>query len=177
MRRREIAKKQREEERGQWFNQVCPMMKGKLPWREKRLAREENNEDSNDSHEKQEIDEQIMGKPVDSRGAQLGTGALEVNMVFTIPFEFRAPECEVVELMLGAERAIFEQLERVGEHMKPLFVRGHLDSRLLWHMMVDGGASINIMLLMVFKRLGHMEADLKRTNLSLSGFSSEPAEA
>jgi hypothetical protein len=45
------------------------------------------------------------------------------------------------------------------------------------HMLVDGGASVNIMLLSMFKRLGHEEGDLKRTNLSLSGFAGELTEA
>jgi hypothetical protein len=45
------------------------------------------------------------------------------------------------------------------------------------HMLVDGGASVNIMPLSMFKRLGHEEGDLKRTNLSLSGFAGEPTEA
>jgi hypothetical protein len=36
-------------------------------------------------------------------------GVLEVNMVFTIPTEFHAPESEVVELDVGAKRAVFEK--------------------------------------------------------------------
>jgi hypothetical protein len=44
-------------------------------------------------------------------------------------------------------------------------------------MMVDGGASVNIMSLTLFKKLGHNEGDLKKANMSLSGFSREPAEA
>jgi hypothetical protein len=44
-------------------------------------------------------------------------------------------------------------------------------------MMVDDRASINIMPLAVFERLGHKEEHLKKTNLSLSGFLGEPAEA
>jgi hypothetical protein len=45
--------------------------------------------------------------------------------------------------------------------------------------MDDGrrGASVNIMPLTVFKRLGHGEKELKRTNLSSSGFSGESATA
>jgi hypothetical protein len=42
---------------------------------------------------------------------------------------------------------------------------------------VDGGASINILLLSLFKKLGHIEGDLKHTNLSLSGFAGDPTEA
>jgi hypothetical protein len=44
-------------------------------------------------------------------------------------------------------------------------------------MMTDRGASINIMLLWMFEKLGHSESDLKRTNLSLSGFLGELVEA
>jgi hypothetical protein len=44
-------------------------------------------------------------------------------------------------------------------------------------MMGDGRANVNIMPFAVFKQLGHTDADLKRTNMSLSGFSNEPAEA
>jgi hypothetical protein len=41
-------------------------------------------------------------------------------MVFVIPTEFQAPEIKVVEMALGVERVVFEKLEKVGEHMKPL---------------------------------------------------------
>jgi hypothetical protein len=44
-------------------------------------------------------------------------------------------------------------------------------------MLVDGVASINILLVSLFKKLSHVEGDLKRTNLSLSGFSGDPMEA
>jgi hypothetical protein len=68
---------------------------------------------------------------------------MDVNMVFTIPTEFRAPTEDVLELALGA-------------HMKPLFMWGHLDGTPVGHMLVDGGASINILPLSLFKKLGHI---------------------
>jgi hypothetical protein len=43
-------------------------------------------------------------------------------------------------------------------------------------MLVDGGATINILLLSLFKKLGHAESDLKCTNLSLFGFAGDPTE-
>jgi hypothetical protein len=61
--------------------------------------------------------------------------------------------------------------------MKSLFIWGHLDRTLGRHMLVDGGASINILPLLLFKKLDHIEGDLKRTNLSLSGFAGDPMEA
>jgi hypothetical protein len=71
----------------------------------------------------------------------------------------------------------FEKPQNPGLHMKPLFIRGHLDRTPIGHMLSDGGASINILSLSLFKKLGHVEGDLKRTNLSLSGFAGDPTEA
>jgi hypothetical protein len=103
--------------------------------------------------------------------------SMDANMVFTISTEFCAPSEDVVELALGAERVVFDKLENPGMHMRPLFIRGHLDGILVGHMLVDGGASVNILWLSLFKKLGHVEGDLKRTNLSLSGFAGDLTEA
>jgi hypothetical protein len=90
---------------------------------------------------------------------------MEVNTVLVIPDEFRARDREVAELALGAERVVFEKPEKAGEHMRP-FIKGHLDGKPIGRVMVDSRASINIMPLVVFKRLGHKDDDLKKTNKS-----------
>jgi hypothetical protein len=72
---------------------------------------------------------------------------------------------------------MFEKPENPTTHMKPLFIRGHLDRTLIRHMLIDGGASVNILPLSLFKKLGHIEGDLKRRNLSFSGFAGDPTEA
>jgi hypothetical protein len=84
---------------------------------------------------------------------------------------------DVAELVLGVECVVFEKPENPGAHMKPLFIRGHLDGMPIGHMLIDGGASINILPLSLFKRLGHIKGDLKRTNFSLSDFAGDPTEA
>jgi hypothetical protein len=122
----------------------------------------------------------------DSRNSNLGNESdrqgeepvpMDVNMIFTISAEFRVPIEHVVELTLGVERAMFEKPKNPGVHMKPLFIRGHLDGTPIGHMLINGGASVNILPLSLFKNLGHVEGDLKRTNLSLSGFAGDPTEA
>jgi hypothetical protein len=103
---------------------------------------------------------------------------LDVDMVFVIPKEFRAPDDNgVAQLCIGVEQEVFEKPARVREHLKPLYIKGHLDSTPVGRMMVDGGASVNIMPVTVFEKLGHTEGDLKQTNMSLNGFFGEPAEA
>jgi hypothetical protein len=102
---------------------------------------------------------------------------MDVNMVFMILAEFCAPAEDVAELMLGAGRAMFEKVENPGAHTKPLFIWGQLDGTPIGHMLVDGGASVNILTLSLFKKLGHVEGDLKRTNLRLTSFAGDPMEA
>jgi hypothetical protein len=101
---------------------------------------------------------------------------MDVNMVFMIPTEFHALAEDVAELTLGAGHVVFEKPENPGAYMKPLFIRGLLDGTPIRHLLVDGGTSVSILLLSLFKKLGHVEGDLKRTNLSLSGFASDPTE-
>jgi hypothetical protein len=102
---------------------------------------------------------------------------MDVNIVFTIPTKFRALVEDIAELTLGDGRAVFEKPENPGVHMKPLFVWGHLDGMPVEHMLMDGGASVNILPLSLFKKLDHVESDLKRTNLSLGDFAGDPTEA
>jgi hypothetical protein len=115
------------------------------------------------------------GKENDQQGEE--PVPMGVNMVFMIPTEFCAPMEDVAELALGAERAVFEKPENLGAHMKPRFIRAHLHKMSIGHMLVDGGASANILPLSLFKKLDHVEGDLKCTNLSLSGFAGDPMEA
>jgi hypothetical protein len=102
---------------------------------------------------------------------------MDVNMVFALPAEFRAPEIEVAQLVLGPKNATFERPEKPGQHLKPLFIRGHIDGKPIGRMLVDGGAGVNIMPFSVFSKLGRKESELMKTNMGLSGFSGELSEA
>jgi hypothetical protein len=151
------------------------MTRPKRTWREKHLVREENGSNTRSDGSKQGGE-----TPHRREGGEDGSpdaAALDVNMVFIIPEEFQAPENRVAKLVLGAERVVFETLESIGKHMKPLYVIGHLDDRPISQMIVDGGASVNIIPLTTFQMFRHQENELKQTNLSLIGFSGEPAEA
>jgi hypothetical protein len=115
------------------------------------------------------------GKESDRQGDE--PVPMDVNIVFTILVEFREPMEDVAELALGAEHAVFKKPENPGEHMKPLFIRGHQDGTPIRHMLIDGGTSGNILPLSLFNKLGHIEGDLKYTNLSLSGLAGDPMKA
>jgi hypothetical protein len=108
--------------------------------------------------------EEASGAKVGNEGhIQEDTNALDVNIVFVISVEFRAPESpEVAELAARAEWAMFERSVKPGEHMKPLYIRGHIDGTPVRRMMVDGSASINIIPLTLFEKLGWREDELNR---------------
>jgi hypothetical protein len=170
------------------------MTKSKQTWWEKRLAKEENDSNGNSSGEEEvevtsakgdsnlglgssnpESGNRNLGGKEDRREEE--PAWIDINMVFTISVEIRAPTEDITELAFGAERAVLEKPENSGTHMKPLFIQGHIDGTSVGHMLVDGGVSINILPLSLFKKLGHIEGDLKRANLSLSGFAGDPTDA
>jgi hypothetical protein len=164
MRQAELAEKREEDARDKWFNQARPMIGVKRTWREKWLAREENGTDSDDGQVGHDREEADGVKTLEGGRDQANMGALDVNMVFIIPSEFRAIEVpNVVELVVGVEWAVFERPVKPGEHMKLLYINGHIDGTPVGHMMVDDGASVNIMPLTLFEKLGCQESDLKWT--------------
>jgi hypothetical protein len=128
-------------------------------WREKRLAREERSNDGDGSQDDSTVDEDT-----------------KISMVFKLPFKFRALEEGVAELALGARAASFEKPERLGLHMKPLFVKGYMEGRPVQRIMVDGGAGVNVMPVATFKKMGFTEEELMWTNTSLSAFTGEVTE-
>jgi hypothetical protein len=188
---RELAEKKEEEERDYWCNRLQTMTKPKQTWWQKWLAKEEN---GNSSSGEEEVE--VTSAKGDSNPGS-GSGILEsgnrnqggkqdwqeeeptwmdVNMLFMIPVEFDVPMEDIAELALGTERAMFEKPENLGAHMKPLFIQGHLYRTLVGRMLMDGGASINILSLSMFKKLIYIEGDLKCTNLSLNGFAGDPTK-
>jgi hypothetical protein len=192
MHQRELAEKKEEEEQDYWFYHLRPMTRPKQKWREKWLAKEENGS-SGSSKEEVEVTSAKgdsnpgsgssnsesgncnPGRKEDQREEELTR--MDINMDSMISAKFHAPTEEVAELALGVEHVVFEKPENPGAHMKPLLIRGHLDGTSVEHMLIDGGTSINILFLSLFKKLGHIEGDLKRTNLSLSSFAGDPMEA
>src|SRR6185437_11013841 len=88
----------------------------------------------------------------------------DVNMVFVLPSEFRAPQPEelaIAQLDLGPQPIIFEKpKEKSYKHLKGLYLKGFIDSKPVNRMLVDNGAAVNLMPYSVLRRLGRSTADL-----------------
>jgi hypothetical protein len=90
--------------------------------------------------------------PLIKDGSPPPTG-MDINMVFTLPAKFRGAEEEVAQMCLSPKEAMFEKPEELSQHMKPLYVQGHINRRPISQMIIDGGAAVNLMMYFVFKKL------------------------
>jgi hypothetical protein len=81
---------------------------------------------------------------------------MDINMVFTLPIE---------------------KPEESSQHLKPLYVRGHIDGRPISRMLIDGSATVNLMSNYGFKKFGREDDEQMKTNLMLNGVGGNPMEA
>jgi hypothetical protein len=52
---------------------------------------------------------------------------MDINMVFTLLAEFRGIEEEVAQMWLGPKEVMFEKPEELSQHLKPMYIGGHID--------------------------------------------------
>jgi hypothetical protein len=103
--------------------------------------------------------------------------SMDVNMVFTPSAEFRGVEEEVTQMCLSPKEVVFEKPEESSQHLKPLYIRGHIDRKPISRMLVDGGTAVNLMSYSIFKKLGREDDELVKANLTLSGVGGNLMEA
>jgi hypothetical protein len=110
-----------------------------------------------------------------------GTASAGTNMVFVLPPEFYEQdrnELPVAQLDFGPQPIIFEKpQEKNYKHLKALYLKGYINGHPVNKMLVDTGATVNIMPYSVLRRLGHSTEDLIKTNVTLSDFNGQASEA
>jgi hypothetical protein len=78
---------------------------------------------------------------------------------------------------LGPKEVVFEKPEESSQHLKSLYIRGHIDGRPISNMLVNSGTAVNLMSYSVFKKLGREDNELLKTNLTLNGMGGKLMEA
>jgi len=76
---------------------------------------------------------------------------------------------EVARLQFGPRDAMFQKTKESNNHLKALYMRGHLNGKPISRMLVDGGAIVNLMPYSLYKKLGGKDEDLIKTNMTVSG--------
>jgi hypothetical protein len=80
-------------------------------------------------------------------------------------------------MCLGPKEAMFKKPKESTQHLNPLYIRGHIDGKLISRMIIDGGTAINLMSYPIFKKLGREDDELMKTNLMLNGMGGNLMEA
>jgi hypothetical protein len=117
MRAQKLKEDVAENERDKHFNTIQPMFPTKQEWRVKVKADIPTPMTYDDDVDLLDNDESPLIKngsppPID----------MDINMVFTLPAEFRDAEEEVTQMCLSLKEAVFEKLEESCQHMKPFYV-------------------------------------------------------
>jgi len=94
---------------------------------------------------------------------------LEINVVHMSLDYLKIPEEEVVHLQFGPRDAVFQKTKESDNHLKALYMRGHLNGKPISRMLVDGGAIVNLMPYSLYKKLGRKDEELIKTNMTVSG--------
>jgi hypothetical protein len=101
---------------------------------------------------------------------------MDINMVFTLPAEFRGAEDEIAQMCLDPKEVVFKN-EESSQHLKSLYLQGHIDGKPISRMLVDGGVAMNLMSYSIFKKFGKEVDELMKTNLTLNGVRGNLMEA
>jgi hypothetical protein len=166
--REEAAKKERDE----YFNIIRPVIPTKQEWRVKEKVDTPTPMSSNDDMDLLDDDEAPLIK--DGSPPPIG---MDINMVFMLPAEFRTIEKEIAQMHLSPKEAMFEKPKESSQHLKPLYIQGHIDRKPISRMLVDGGDAVNLMSYSIFKKLGREGDKLMKTNLMLNGVRGNLMEA
>ena len=79
------------------------------------------------------------------------------------------PEEEVAHLQFGPRNAMFQKLKESDNHLKALYMRGHVNGKPISRMLMDGGVIVNLMPYSLYKKLGGKDEELIKTNMTVSG--------
>jgi len=101
-------------------------------------------------------------------------------MVFILSMEFLAPSTDeeetvlsdqIAQLALDPMMAVFEKPSNdERQHLKALFVKGKVDGQPVSKILIDGGAAINIMPYVMYRKLGKGDQDLTKIDMMLKDF-------
>jgi hypothetical protein len=78
-------------------------------------------------------------------------------------------ESVVAQFDFGSKEVPFTKPKESVNHLKLLFLHGHINGIPIAKMLVDGGAIVNLMSHLLYRKLGKQDNKLVKTNMMLSG--------
>jgi hypothetical protein len=104
-------------------------------------------------------------------GATPEHSGMDVNVImFSIDCTIIGDDEPVIsQFNFGPKEVAFTKPKESVNHLKPLFVRSHIDGIPIAKMLVDGETVINLMPYSLYRKLRKQDDDLVKTNMTLSG--------
>jgi hypothetical protein len=99
---------------------------------------------------------------------------MEINvMAFLADYDnISDDETIMAQFDFRLKEAVFTKPKKLVNHLKSLFMCGHINGIPISRMFIDGGAAINLMLHFLYLMLGKLDDELIRTNMTLNGVGS-----
>jgi hypothetical protein len=116
-------------------------------------------------------EDDLLGEDLVDYEASLERPGMDVNVItFSADCTIVGDdELVVAQFDFGPKEAVFTKPKESVNHLKPLFVRGHIDGIPIAKMLVDGGAAVNLISYSLYRKLGKQDDELVKTNMTLSG--------
>jgi hypothetical protein len=149
MRAQKMMEETTEKERDEHFNIIWSVIPTKQEWRVKEKVNALAPTTSDDNMDLLDDDETPLIKD-----RSMPPTDMDINMVFTLPAEFRGIEEEVARMCLDPKEVVFDKPEESSQHLKPLYIQGHIDGKPISRMLIDGGAAVSLIPYVMFKKLG-----------------------
>jgi hypothetical protein len=93
---------------------------------------------------------------------------MEINDVHFSSEYFMVPEEDMAHLDFGPRNVVFQKPKESDNHLKAIYMRGHINGKPISQMLVDGGAIVNLMQYSLFTKLGGTDEKLIKTNMTVS---------
>lgn len=72
---------------------------------------------------------------------------------------------------MRADAVVFEKPSALQtKYVRPLYIRAVIEGRPVGQVMINGGATVNIMLTLLYKKLGKSKDELKPTDTTMTNF-------
>ena len=95
---------------------------------------------------------------------------MEINIMhFSVDY-YTVSEEEAGRLNFGPHETVFQKPKESDNDLKALYMRGHINGKLISRMLVDGGAIVNLMPDSLYKKFGGTGEERIKTNMTVSGF-------
>jgi hypothetical protein len=116
-------------------------------------------------------EDDLLGEDLVDYEASLERPGMDVNVItFSADCTIVGDDEPVVsQFDFGPKETAFTKPKKSVNHLKPLFVRGHIDGIPIAKMLVDGGATVNLIPYSLYRKLGKQDDELVKTNMTLSG--------